>query len=82
MNITRTKVMVCIRTVLWSMAVLSAMTSSGFLIYKTVMKMPLDDDALVLALSGTLITWVFVYSGTRVMYGIETIPRRLKEEAL
>lgn len=64
------------------MAVLSAMTSSGFLIYKTVMKMPLDDDALVLALSGTLITWVFVYSGTRVMYGIETIPRRLKEEAL
>ena len=82
MNITRTKVMVCIRTVLWSMAVLSAMTSSGFLIYKTVMKMPLDDDALVLALSGTLITWVFVYSGTRVMYGIETIPRRLKEGAL
>ena len=45
------------------MAVLSAMTSSGFLIYKIVMKMPLDDDALVLALSGTLITWVFVYSG-------------------
>ena len=82
MNITRTKVMVCIRTVLWSMAVLSAMTSSGFLIYKTVMKMPLDDAALVLALSGTLITCVFVYSGTRVMYGIETIPRRLKEEAL